>query len=61
MIDSRLVDDDARTTQSTDALICLECGEESPDVPHGWRAYTLAGELLIYCPTCAAREFEDDD
>jgi hypothetical protein len=60
MIDSRSVEDDAPSTaQSTDTLVCIECGTESTGGPRGWRAYLLEDDLLIYCPACSAREFED--
>jgi DNA-directed RNA polymerase subunit RPC12/RpoP len=62
MFDSRVMEDDAASTaQTRDALACIECGEENPEVARGWRAYTLEGELLIYCPACASREFDDAD
>jgi hypothetical protein len=60
MSDSRLIDDDAApTTETTGALVCIECGDQSPVAGRGWRAYPLEGELLIYCPVCASREFDD--
>jgi hypothetical protein len=44
-------------------LVCAECGRE----PHAdenaldeWRAYSDdVGELHVFCPECAAREFEE--
>jgi len=51
--------DDAAVTGATRPLVCLECGDEST-VGHGWQAYLLGSELLVYCPSCAAHEFDDD-
>jgi hypothetical protein len=44
--------------QVAGALVCLECRTESESA-RGWRAY-LDEEacLLVYCPECAAREFD---
>jgi hypothetical protein len=44
--------------QVAGALVCLECRAESESA-RGWRAY-LDEEacLLVYCPECAAREFD---
>ena len=39
---------------------CVECGrlQERDD---GWHLYFAdVGEVAIYCPDCAEREFEDD-
>jgi hypothetical protein len=39
-------------------LVCLECWDES-GLGRAWRAYVdTEGALLVYCPQCAAREFE---
>jgi hypothetical protein len=39
-------------------LVCLECGAEA-GLARGWRAYVDAEScLLVYCPQCAAREFD---
>jgi hypothetical protein len=39
-------------------LVCLECGTEAGPA-RGWRAYLDAEAcLLVYCPQCAAREFD---
>jgi len=39
-------------------LVCLECRTESGPA-RGWRAYVDAEScLLVYCPVCAAREFD---
>ena len=62
VFDSPLMEDDAASTaQATDTLVCIECGDESSVGARGWRAYTLAAELLVYCPGCASREFDDAD
>ena len=40
-------------------LICAECGLESPPDAAGWRAYLDDdGAALMFCPECAAREFD---
>jgi hypothetical protein len=54
-------DDAVSTAQATEALACIECGDESAADARGWRVYRLEAELLIYCPGCAAREFDDAD
>jgi ribosomal protein L44E len=41
------------------ALVCLECRTEAGPA-RGWRAYVDTDEcLLVYCPRCAAREFDN--
>lgn len=48
-------------------LRCLECGQVADVYAHGWRGYLGGGyegeplEVGIYCPTCAAREFDGQD
>ena len=37
-------------------LVCLECRDESDDA-QGWRAYLDDEDVLVYCATCATREF----
>jgi hypothetical protein len=54
-------DDTASTAQSTEALVCIECGDESSAGARGWRAFVLEAELLVYCPGCALREFGSAD
>jgi hypothetical protein len=46
------------------ALVCMECGAESDKLATGWRAYRMPdeasefeGEILVFCPHCAEREF----
>lgn len=45
-------------------LRCLECGSLADVHAHGWRGYLGGGfegeplEVGIYCPECAAREFD---
>jgi hypothetical protein len=47
------------------ALVCMECGAGSDQLATGWRAYRvpddegdeLEGEILVFCPHCAEREF----
>jgi DNA-directed RNA polymerase subunit RPC12/RpoP len=48
----------AQEQQVVAALVCLECGTEA-GLARGWRAYLDAeASLLVYCPHCAAREFD---
>jgi hypothetical protein len=54
-------DDSAPTAQQTESLVCVECEAEDAALAPGWRAYRFEGGLLIYCPGCAAREFDDAD
>jgi hypothetical protein len=62
MSDSDLMEDDAASTaQTTETLVCIECKDESSLGARGWRAYRLGADLLIYCPECASREFDDAD
>lgn len=40
-------------------LTCIECERESQGRALGWRALIADDdEVAIYCPVCAAREFE---
>jgi hypothetical protein len=42
-------------------LVCAECGPESPPDAKGWRAYLDDdGAAAMFCPECAAREFDAD-
>jgi hypothetical protein len=44
--------------QIVGGLVCLECRTEAGPA-RGWRAYLDAEAcLLVYCPQCAAREFD---
>ena len=41
-------------------VTCLECGRNWADASERWRLYLLPGDpptCLVYCPTCAEREF----
>ena len=41
-------------------LSCLECGRSWLDESERWRLYVMRddpSEVLLYCATCAAREF----
>ena len=47
-------------------LRCAECGAESDQLATGWRAYLAPepdeepeGEIFMFCPGCAEREFGD--
>ena len=52
------VEQRAQDEQVVGTLVCLECWAES-DLARAWRAFFDAeGNLLVYCPTCAAREFD---
>jgi len=52
------VEREAQQEQVVDGLVCLECRAES-GLARGWRAYLDAdASLLVYCPRCAAREFD---
>ena len=50
----------ASTTRTEQELVCIECLLASTVDARGWRAYVLDGELLVYCPACASREFDAD-
>jgi hypothetical protein len=46
------------------ALVCMECGAGTDAQAQGWRAYRVPaeddepeGEILVFCPRCAKREF----
>jgi len=41
-------------------LVCAECKTGSDDKARGWRALPADDddEIVIYCPDCAAREFD---
>jgi hypothetical protein len=41
-------------------LVCVECGLESPPDAAGWRANLDDGAAMMFCPECAAREFDAD-
>jgi hypothetical protein len=50
--------------EKPELLRCVECGAESDQLASGWRAYLAPdaedkpeGELLMFCPECAEREF----
>jgi hypothetical protein len=48
----------AAEEQIVGGLVCLECRTESGP-GRGWRAYVDDEAcLLVYCPQCAAREFD---
>lgn len=54
----RAVNSRPEQEHATTTLVCLECGDESPEA-RGWRAYVDdEDELLVYCGDCAAREFD---
>lgn len=52
-----MLDDSCSEAELTNELVCLECGERSGEA-RGWQAHLYEGELLVYCCTCAWREFE---
>jgi hypothetical protein len=46
-------------------LTCVECGREQAVGERGWRAYLTddedgSAEAVVYCPECAAHEFESE-
>jgi hypothetical protein len=47
--------------EGVDEIVCAECGREprEGENPHDeWRVYSDGvGELLVFCPECAAQEF----
>jgi hypothetical protein len=48
----------AAEKQIAGVLVCLECRTEAGRA-RGWRAFLDAEAcLLVYCPQCAAREFD---
>ncbi len=51
----------SRVAASDRALVCAECGRESTALENtedSWRAYSDGvGELIVFCPECAEREF----
>lgn len=45
----------------TAQLRCIECGQPWRDSAERWRVYLTSDEpreALVYCPACAAREFD---
>jgi hypothetical protein len=55
-----------RTPVFTNRLQCAECGRVSRDKERGWRAYLTddeeePAEVVVCCPECGQREFEDPD
>jgi hypothetical protein len=56
-----LTDDKTSTSKPVEALVCVECGDEDAEAGKGWHAYVFEDALLVYCPTCAEREFEPFD
>lgn len=39
-------------------VVCVECAKSSTGKSVDWRAYlTVDGEVAVYCPDCAEREF----
>jgi hypothetical protein len=47
-----------KLTEYAKTLRCVECATETTDGV-GWRALlTIDDEIAVYCPECAAREFD---
>ena len=45
----------------TRTLVCEECGIENLREALDWRAYlTDDGQAVMFCPECAAREFDEE-
>jgi endogenous inhibitor of DNA gyrase (YacG/DUF329 family) len=52
------VDTEASETVAT--VRCVECGREA-ERGELWRLFLAdLGEVAVYCPACAAREFDED-
>ncbi len=50
------------STTVTQTPLCQECRQEWTDANERWRLYVTfddPAETLMYCPTCAIREFGD--
>lgn len=52
--------------RSTDPAHLRECGRVQRPDERGWRSYLTTdeeepAEALVYCPDCAADEFDPDD
>lgn len=46
---------------TNELLSCLECSRSWVDAPERWRLYVTTdtpAQLLLYCPSCAHREFD---
>jgi hypothetical protein len=53
------VDDPKPIEALTCEELCLECDRPWIDRFERWRAYVSdEGQLLVYCPACATREFD---
>jgi hypothetical protein len=51
---------DGRALQQ-ETLACIECGKKATGHAVGFKAYVADdGELVMYCPVCAEREFGED-
>jgi RNA polymerase subunit RPABC4/transcription elongation factor Spt4 len=51
--------DDPISIETVSTRACLECGRLWVDETEHWRAYLDEdGEVLLYCPVCASREFD---
>jgi hypothetical protein len=51
---------------SVSPLVSVECGLERMGPAKGWRAMLAGGyegelEVPVYCPSCAEREFGEDE
>jgi hypothetical protein len=52
--------------QTEHRLVCAECGKAAPPDARGWRGVLTVGDedaedeeaVAVYCPACAAREFD---
>ena len=50
---------DAAPIERTQCQECLECARPWLETEERWRAYIDGeGDLLLYCPACASREFD---
>ena len=59
------VDTDRRTSGDVRVFGCAECPRVSSVSARGWKAYRVAdpdkvaARVLVVCPDCARREFDD--
>jgi hypothetical protein len=51
--------DEPTPIETVSSCACLECERVWVDDAEHWRAYLdEEGQLLLYCPACASREFD---
>jgi len=60
-VDKKQRSSERAPTTTQRPLVCIECRREWCASRERWRMYVIFGDLpetLIYCPDCAAREFD---